>query len=388
MKTLKPFLLVAAFAAVVAFATPALADAAVAGDPTTPVTTPAAPSVTGPVVTPAVSWGAILGGAAVALTLQLLFTILGTAVGAAAIDPHDRHDMVGNVPQGALIWWLVTGLIALFVGGFVSGKLSGATTATDASMAIGGLHGLIMWSVATILTFLLLASSVGMLVGGIVRVAYNAVSLAGKGVANVASAATSVVGAAGSALGGVAEQVGGMVKDAVASQVPQLDTEKVKRGIRQLLRDTGKPELNPDKMGEAMKHGDPLSGDEELGSVLKSVYGQITGKVDAADREALVNVLMARTGKKKEDINKALEKVDQTYQEAKKAYETAVADAERKAKEVAAEAERKARDAAAATAKAVAKIAIWTFVSLVGGMIVSSAGATLGVSKPLLFYIW
>ena len=51
-----------------------------------PITTPVT-QATGPIVHPSVSWAAIFGGAIVALSLQMLFTVLGAGIGAAAIDP-------------------------------------------------------------------------------------------------------------------------------------------------------------------------------------------------------------------------------------------------------------------------------------------------------------
>ena len=295
-----------------------------------------------------------------------------------------------NVPTGALVWWLVTGLISLFIGGWVSGKLSGATTATDASMAIGGLHGLVMWSLATVLTFILLMTSAGMLVGGLVRILFEGVSLVGKGAAAIATGTAATAAAS-------LPVVGGLVKEAVKEVLPSFDWEKVKREVRGMLRDTGKPELQPENVEKKADQAkgaaqnfikDPMAGDEELSHMVTSIFGQVRDTVQAGDRDALVNMLSARTGKNKEEINKGIDKLEKTYQDVKKEYNEAVAKAEQKAKELAAKAEQTAREAAAATTSMIAKVTIWTFAALVGGMIISTIGATLGVSRPTLFYFW
>jgi len=352
---------------------------------------------TGPAHSSAVSWAAVFGGAVVALSLQMLFTILGAGIGAAAIDPYDRQNPLKGVPTGAMVWWLVTGLISLFIGGWVSGKLSGATTLTDASFTAGGMHGLLMWSLATVLTFLLLLTSAGALVGGMMRILYEGISLVGKGVAATASVGGQVVAAGGKAVAAGGQVVGDLVKEGIQKVAPSFDWEKVKREVRSLLRETGKPELQPEnveKKADQVKQGvqnfvkDPMAGDEELSSMLSEVYGKVREAVNSADRDSLVNMLSARTGKNKDEINKSLDKVEKVYQDVKKEYNEAVAKIEREYNEAIATAERKAREAAAEAASVVSKVTVWTFVALVGGMIVTTIGATMGVSRPTLFYFW
>jgi len=327
----------------------------------------------------------------------MLFTILGAGIGAAAIDPYDRRNPLKGVPTGALVWWLVTGLVSLFIGGWVSGKLSGATTLTDASFTAGGMHGLLMWSLATVLTFLLLLTSAGALVGGMMRILYEGISLIGKGVAGTASVAGSVVAAGGQAVAAGGQVVGDLVKEGINKIVPSFDWEKVKREVRSLLRETGKPELQPEnveKKADQVKQGvqnfikDPMAGDEELSSMLGEVYGKVREAINSADRDSLVNMLSARTGKNKEEINKSIDKIEKVYQDVKKEYNEAVAKVEREYNEAVATAERKTREAAAEAASVVSKVTIWTFVALVGGMIVTTIGATMGVSRPTLFYFW
>jgi len=351
--------------------------AAWAADPIDPINTAAREGLTGnPAHSTSVSWGAVFGGAVVALSLQMLFTVLGAGIGAAAIDPYDRRNPMKGVPTGALVWWLVTGLISLFVGGWVSGKLSGATTLTDASLTVGGMHGLLMWSLATVLTFLLLLTSAGALVGGMMRILYEGISLVGKGAASAASTTASIAG----------PLLGDAVKEGVKQIVPSFDWEKVKREVRSLLRESGKPELQPEnveKKADQAKQGvqnfikDPMAGDEELSSMLSEVYGHVREAVNSADRDTLVNMLSARTGKNKDEINKSLDKVEKVYQDVRREYNEAVATAE-----------RRAREAAAETASFVSKVTVWTFVALIGGMVVTTIGATMGVSRPTLFYFW
>lgn len=343
-------------------------DAAVVALPgtTTPVTlnnnvTTAAP-VDKSKINPTISWSAVFSGAAVALALQSIFTLLGAGIGASSIDPYDRHNPVKGLPQGAVIWWLVTGLISLFIGGFVAGKLSGAVVEPAgyevakgySAYTIASLHGLVMWSFATILTFVLLATSAGALLGGMLKLAYDTVSGVGKAAVEGGSAMVS----------GGAE----VAKGAIQAVVPGFNWDKIKREARALLR----------KQGDGKEFvADPLRDDEELTSMLTSLYGKARNAVSNGDRESLVNAVAERTGRKKEDINKAVDQMEKTYQEVKKS-----------AEEAAKLAEQKARDAAAETKKVFAQVAIYTFVALVVGLIVSTVGGGLGVTRADLFYFF
>lgn len=339
----------------------------------------AVPPVAGPVAAPApaaaannptlISWAAVFAGALAALGIHALLSIAGLAVGASQVNAYDRRNPVKGVPMTLGIWMLVSGLLSLFIGGWVGGKLSGATALTGATTTAGGMHGLLVWALATIGTLVLLGTAAGALVGGFFK-------LLGDG----ASAAASGVGAVAKGAAEVAPAVGSAVKDAVAENVPALNWDRVKREVRVLLRDTkenakGAAKDAAEQAGVNTK--DPLQGDEELGSVLTKLYGTVRDKVDNADRDELVDILASRTGKSKDEINKGVEKVEKTYQEAKKQFDEAVAVAE-----------QKAREAADATAKATATAATWTFVALLVGLVVTTGGALLGVSNPTLFSFW
>ena len=109
-----------------------------------------------------VSWGAIFAGVVIALAAQFLLNLLGVGIGAAVLDPatYDNPDASTFSIAGGL-WYVVAGLIAAFLGGFVASRLSGRPL-----MSVGALHGLATWAVTTLVVLYLLTTSVGALVGG------------------------------------------------------------------------------------------------------------------------------------------------------------------------------------------------------------------------------
>ena len=122
--------------------------------------TTAYPSVA-PNYTRRISWGAIIAGLIVTLVCQILLSMLGVAIGAATVNPTQEQQPLEGLGTGAAIWWIVSSLISLFLGGCVAGRLAGVPRKGD-----GALHGIVMWGAATLITFLLVGTAIGGLFGG------------------------------------------------------------------------------------------------------------------------------------------------------------------------------------------------------------------------------
>ncbi len=104
------------------------------------------------------SWGAIFAGLVVAMVLQVLLSLLGLAIGLTVWDPGDPAAALG---VGAGVWVAVAGLISLFVGGIVAGRMAGVLTPGD-----GAMHGVVLWGLSVIVTLWLTTAGVGMVLGG------------------------------------------------------------------------------------------------------------------------------------------------------------------------------------------------------------------------------
>lgn len=103
-----------------------------------------------------VSWGAIFAGAIVATANQIAWAVLGTAIGLATLNPATEAAPAEGLGTFAGIWWFVTGLISLFLGGLVAGRLAGVPRRVD-----GLLNGLTVWALTTIAGVWLASSVVG-----------------------------------------------------------------------------------------------------------------------------------------------------------------------------------------------------------------------------------
>lgn len=102
-------------------------------------------------VFPAIRWGAVMAGVAVGISVQLVLTLLGIALGLSATALTEGQSM----GTGPLVWAGISMLVAAFFGGYVAARMSGLKRRAD-----GVLHGAVSWAVTTIM-FVILATSVG-----------------------------------------------------------------------------------------------------------------------------------------------------------------------------------------------------------------------------------
>lgn len=139
-----------------------------------------------------VSWSAIFAGVVLVIAIEVLLGVLGVGVGLGFVSPKaGTTPDAGSFGVGAGIWWLVSTVIALVIGGYVAARLAGVPTRFD-----GVLHGLVIWGLALLLTVYLITSAVGGLIGGAFSVIGGTVSAAGSAIGSTASAAGSGIKAA------------------------------------------------------------------------------------------------------------------------------------------------------------------------------------------------
>lgn len=87
-----------------------------------------------------VSWPAIFGGTLVALATEILFATFGTFIGFVFTG-------AGATETWTEIWYLLTSLIALYIGGWVAGR--------SAPLGMPRVQGAVTWGLTTLATFLI-----------------------------------------------------------------------------------------------------------------------------------------------------------------------------------------------------------------------------------------
>ena len=117
----------------------------------------------------AVSWGAILAGAAAAASLALILLILGVGLGLSSVSPWYREGISASTFGTSTILWLTaTQLLASALGGYLAGRLrtKWIEVHTDEVYFRDTAHGFLAWAVASLVSAGLLTSVIGSIVGG------------------------------------------------------------------------------------------------------------------------------------------------------------------------------------------------------------------------------
>jgi hypothetical protein len=268
----------------------------------------------------AASWPAIFAGAVVAISATLILVALGAGLGFAAISPwHNRGVSPAAFTVSAAIWLIVTQWLSAALGGYVAGRLRTRWVGTHTHEVFfrDTAHGLITWSVATVVVAFALTSSLGAALSGGARIAADA-------------AASGAAASAPAALGG-------------GSPSPAM-----LYGMDRLFRPASGPASGTPEAADL----DPRF---EASHIIANALAN-GGKVPEIDRAYLADLVAAHTG-----VSGA---------EAQRRVDDFIAQA--------VEADNRARAAADAARKSAAETAIFTALAMLIGAFIASVSAALG----------
>ncbi len=279
--------------------------------------------------TSAVSWTAILAGAAAAAALSLILLVLGTGLGLSSVSPWAAQGVSATTFGVSTIAWLtLTQLAASGMGGYLAGRLRTRwiATHTDEVYFRDTAHGFLAWAMATLATAALLTSAIGAVLG------------------TGATAAGAVAGGAGAA---AAPLVAGAGKHAAPDVGNGYFTDS-------LFRQTA-PAAGAAAPATGADNGQAVA---ESGRILAE--GLEAGALPPDDVHYLGQLVSQKTGLSQADAEKR------------------VTDDFGRMKAKADQAKAQAQDAADTARKASAHAALWLFISLLLGAFVASLSATFG----------
>jgi hypothetical protein len=168
-----------------------------------------------------ISWGGVFGGVLAGIGALMLLTSLGLAIGISATDPRDPDGSTLGI--GAAVWTGLTLLIALFIAGWASTRLSMLWERTTAMF-----EGVLVWVLSLILILYLTASGIGLLAGG----AFN---LVGKTAQAVGSSVVSLD--ADSLSSGSVDDILGRLRDPQTASIVASATGTSREQAANTLRD-------------------------------------------------------------------------------------------------------------------------------------------------------
>ena len=119
--------------------------------------------------TSGVSWAAVIAGAFAAAALSLALLALGTGIGFSAVSPwSDAGASASMIGWTAVIWLVLTQMIASSLGGYLAGRLRTRwiNVHTHEVYFRDTAHGFLVWAVGLVITAAFLTSAAASFLGG------------------------------------------------------------------------------------------------------------------------------------------------------------------------------------------------------------------------------
>lgn len=266
-----------------------------------------------------VSWGAIFAGLVVALITYLLLSVLGAAIGASALDPTDQSPFSG-FGTGVSIWAAAATAIAIAAGAFVTGYFS---------CCEGMIHGIMTWAMTTLVTVWMLF-------------------VATSGALNVATGVTKAGLSAAGQVANVSWNTGAPVIADLARDKLGIDFDfnELQNELEKLMKQSGKSELSPEHVKNAVHDSlvegkansshaatNPQKADDDLRVWFDRVMRRADNALNAADKEALVNIIAARSGKSHAEAEKIAARYEKVFNDTQAKFEEAKVKAEKMARD-------------------------------------------------------
>ena len=211
-----------------------------------------------------ISWGAVFAGATIALVMQIILNMIGIGVGLSTVDvAAGDTPSAGSLSIGAGIWWVISGIVAAAIGGYIAGRLSG-----KASQSTTAYHGLIAWAVSTLIVVYLLSSAASGLIGGALSTASSALGGAGKAVGGSVQTAVQTASPSLNNLSDPMATIENKVRSASGGQDPAALREAAATAVRAALSgDPAQQAAARDKAADALAKAQNISLDEAKAQV-------------------------------------------------------------------------------------------------------------------------
>lgn len=139
----------------------------------------------------AVSWAAILAGAATAVAASLIMLAIGAGLGLASVSPWANVGAsLTTFTVMTAIWLIMTQWVASGFGGYLTGRLRTKWSGTHQHEVFfrDTAHGFLAWSVATLIAVVLVSSSAVMTIRTGIGAAADTAARAGEPYPNAAQA--------------------------------------------------------------------------------------------------------------------------------------------------------------------------------------------------------
>lgn len=315
-----------------------------------------------------ISWRSILAGVVTFVAVSILFSLIGAAIGFGVPDFTSQNPLDG-VGMGLVIWVIVALVISLALAGYIAG-----ITANRA----GFIHGFLTWAVSVIVMFALMTSAVT-----------TAFSTVGTLLGYTGQVAGDVVSGTADTIGTLSQDA----FDAIAQEI-NVDSQDLEQTVNDVLEDTDIEQLQPDYLQNQIQATvddiseagynivvDGQDSQQEIDRVTTNIQERVEAIGQELDEDALTEAISNNTDLTEQEVQDAVDNIQEAYgqasQQAEQAMndaEQAVADLQMQAEQALAESARIAEDVSNATSK----YSLYIFLGLILALVITSFAGYAG----------
>lgn len=304
-----------------------------------------------------ISWKAIFAGTVTTLSVMLILNLIGLAIGLWSIEPTEAGNPMSGIGTGAVIWWVISNLIVLFIGGYVAARVGVSFQSTN-----GVIQGIMTWALYALISAWLVTTVLGSIISGV-----------------------------GNAVGGVLSTTGEIIQDQLSPVIKEQfeDIEFSLNDAREefyaLLEDTGKDALDPQRLESQAERSaadarrevtstrnQSRKADVNVDRIFNKSKNRFEQSFEAIDKQALVNVLAERTDMNENEAKRAVDNILGEFESAGEEFNAFMSQTKEQAKE-------KAEN----VAESVASASMYLAIALILGIIAAALGGYLGVKNLL-----
>lgn len=312
-----------------------------------------------------ISWGSIIAGVFAVIAVYITLMMLGAAV----VSPQ-TSDTASHIGTTFLVWTVIITLVSLAFGAFIAGRLAGSD---------GIIHGFLVWATSFVISAIL--SSV--IIGGAIQTVGTVIGSTVSGAGNVISGAASATGSGIEKTANLGQKIFGQFDINT-----NIDPNKADQKIRTVLEKSNIPTLQPNYLKQQLNDTkndltqtirdigfNPNQADTLISELVEKLKKRGQAIAQPINREQVEQTIANNSELNNKEVHQAVDNYIELYNNTINEVHQRINSLENNlqhAKQTYISLKKEAKVKADKAAQAMSRIALWGFINLVIGAIVSA----------------
>ncbi|MDI2113118.1 TIGR04086 family membrane protein [Commensalibacter nepenthis] len=315
-----------------------------------------------------ISWGSIIAGVFAVIAVYFALMMLSAGI----ISPQ-TSDTASHIGTSFLIWTVIATLLSLALGAFIAGRLAGND---------GIIHGFLVWATSLVISAILSSVIIGGVIQTVGTVIGSTVSATGSMISGAASAAGSGIGKTADLGQKIFEQMD------INTNIDTNNLDNVDEKIKSVLKKSNIPTLQPSYLKQQLNDAkneltqtirdisfNPNQADTLIAQLVEKLKKRAETITKPIDREQIEKIIADNSELNNKEVHQAINNYITAYNNAVNEVNQRINSLEgslQHAKQTYISLKNEAKAKADQAAKTMSSMALWGFVSLLIGAIVSS----------------